>query len=42
MLYTLAARLHRTVAELLATMDADEFTHWMAWLKLNPDVPALP
>lgn len=39
MLFTLAARLGRTVAELRATLDTDEFTHWLAWLKLNPDLP---
>lgn len=41
MQFLLADRLKKTVGELRATMDADEFTHWLAWLKLNPEPPRL-
>ena len=44
MLFTLAARLGKTVAELLdgpMPLDCDEWTHWLAWLTLNPETPRL-
>lgn len=34
--YRLALALKKTVAELLATMDSDEFTHWIAFDRLSP------
>ena len=40
--FTLAARLGLSVARLRTEMDADEFTHWLAWLKMNPETPSLP
>ncbi|HEX6050033.1 MAG TPA: hypothetical protein VFZ21_12220 [Gemmatimonadaceae bacterium] len=39
--FTLAARLGMTVGELRERLDYDEWMHWLAWMKLNPETPRL-
>lgn len=41
MQFAVAARIGMTVSRLRHEMDYDEFTHWCAWLTLNPDSPRI-